>query len=184
MERQKGMPVKYLLPEDRIPTAWYNVAADLPVPPPPPLHPGTLQPAGPDDLAPLFPMGLIMQEVSMERMIEIPEEVREIYKLWRPTPLLRAARWEKALGTPAKIYFKYEGASPAGSHKPNTAVAAGLVQQAGRHHQAHHRDRRRPVGLRPRPGYPAPRHGMPGLHGEGLLLPEALSPQHDPRVGR
>jgi tryptophan synthase beta chain len=117
------MTVKFLLPEERIPTAWYNLAADLSVPPPPPLHPGTLQPAGPDDLAPLFPMGLIMQEMSSERMIEIPDEVREIYRLWRPTPLLRAARWEKALGTPAKIYFKYEGASPAGSHKPNTAVA-------------------------------------------------------------
>ncbi len=123
MERQKGMAIKFLLPEDRIPTSWYNVAADLPAPPPPPLHPGTLQPAGPEDLAPLFPMGLIMQEMSAERLIEIPDEVREIYRLWRPTPLLRAARWEKALGTPAKIYFKYEGVSPAGSHKPNTAVA-------------------------------------------------------------
>ncbi|MCX8033390.1 MAG: TrpB-like pyridoxal phosphate-dependent enzyme [Thermoleophilia bacterium] len=117
------MAVKYVLPEDKIPTSWYNLAADLPSPPPPPLHPATLQPAGPEDLAPIFPMGLIMQEVSTERMIEIPEEVREIYKLWRPTPLLRAARWEKALGTPAKIFFKYEGVSPAGSHKPNTAVA-------------------------------------------------------------
>ena len=116
------MAIKYLLSEDRIPTAWYNVAADLPTPPPPPLHPGTMQPAGPDDLAPLFPMGLIAQEMSSEPLIEIPEEVREIYKLWRPTPLIRAARWEKALGTPAKIYFKYEGASPAGSHKPNTSV--------------------------------------------------------------
>jgi tryptophan synthase beta chain len=117
------MTTKFLLSEDRIPTAWYNLAADLSVPPPPPLHPGTMQPAGPDDLAPLFPMGLIMQEMSAERMIDIPDEVREIYKLWRPTPLLRAVRWEKALGTPAKIYYKYEGASPAGSHKPNTAVA-------------------------------------------------------------
>ena len=117
------MTTKFLLPEDKIPTAWYNLAADLSVPPPPPLHPGTLQPAGPDDLSPLFPMGLIMQEVSSERMIDIPDEVREIYRLWRPTPLLRAARWEKALGTPAKIYYKYEGVSPAGSHKPNTAVA-------------------------------------------------------------
>ncbi|OFW68361.1 MAG: TrpB-like pyridoxal-phosphate dependent enzyme [Actinobacteria bacterium RBG_13_63_9] len=117
------MTIKFLLPEDRIPTAWYNLAADLPAPPPPPLHPGTLQPAGPDDLAPLFPMGLIMQEMSPERMIEIPDEVRDIYRLWRPTPLMRAARWEKALGTPAKIYYKYEGVSPAGSHKLNTAVA-------------------------------------------------------------
>jgi tryptophan synthase beta chain len=122
MERQNGMAIKYLLPEDRIPTSWYNVAADLPTPPPPPLHPGTLQPAGPDDLAPLFPMALIMQEMSTERLIEIPDEVREIYRLWRPTPLIRAARWEKALGTPAKIYFKYEGVSPAGSHKVNTSV--------------------------------------------------------------
>jgi tryptophan synthase beta chain len=123
MERRKGMTTKYLLAEDRIPTSWYNVAADLPTPPPPPLHPGTLRPATPDDLAPLFPLGLIMQEVSAERLIEIPEEVREIYRLWRPTPLIRARRWEKALGTPAKIYFKYEGVSPAGSHKLNTAVA-------------------------------------------------------------
>jgi tryptophan synthase beta chain len=122
MERQNGMTVKFLLPEDRIPTAWYNVLADLPTTPPPPLHPGTLQPAGPDDLAPLFPMGLIMQEVSTERMIEIPDEVREIYRLWRPTPLLRAARWEKKLDTPAKIYYKYEGVSAAGSHKVNSSV--------------------------------------------------------------
>ncbi len=117
------MATKYLLSEEQLPTVWYNLAADLPTPPPAPLHPATLQPAGPDDLAPLFPMGLIMQEVSSERFIEIPEEVREIYRLWRPTPLLRAARWEKALGTPAKIFYKYEGVSPAGSHKPNTAVA-------------------------------------------------------------
>jgi tryptophan synthase beta chain len=117
------MTTKFLLPEDRIPTAWYNLAADLSVPPPPPLHPGTHEVATPDDLAPLFPMGLIEQEMSGERNIDIPEEVRDIYKLWRPTPLLRAARWEKALDTPAKIYYKYEGASPAGSHKPNTAIA-------------------------------------------------------------
>ena len=117
------MATKYLLPEDQIPTSWYNVAADLQTPPPPPLHPGTHQPAGPDDLAPLFPMGLIMQEMSTEPTIEIPDEVREIYRLWRPTPMIRARRWEKALGTPAKIFYKYEGVSPAGSHKLNTAVA-------------------------------------------------------------
>lgn len=117
------MAVKYLLPEERIPTAWYNVAADLPEPAPPVLHPVTMQPATADDLAALFPMGLIMQEMSSERLIEIPDEVREIYRLWRPTPLMRAVRWEKALGTPAKIFYKYEGVSPAGSHKPNTAIA-------------------------------------------------------------
>jgi tryptophan synthase beta chain len=115
--------VKYLLTEDRMPTAWYNVIADLPAPPPPVLHPGTHQPIGPADLAPLFPMALILQEVSTERSIEIPEEVQAIYRQWRPTPLFRARRLEQALDTPAKIYYKYEGVSPAGSHKPNTAVA-------------------------------------------------------------
>jgi len=114
--------VKYLLSEEQIPRFWYNVMADLPSPPPPPLHPGTLQPLGPDDLAPLFPMSLIMQEVSAEREIEIPGPVRDIYKQWRPSPLFRARRLEKVLDTPAKIYYKYEGVSPAGSHKPNTAV--------------------------------------------------------------
>lgn len=106
-----------------VPTHWYNLAADLPTPVPPALHPGTMEPLGPEDLAPLFPMGLIMQEVSTERYIEIPQVVREIYATWRPSPLIRAARLERALGTPARIYYKYEGVSPAGSHKPNTAVA-------------------------------------------------------------
>jgi len=115
-----------------MPTHWYNIAADLPVPLAPPLHPGTMQPVGPDDLAPLFPMALIMQEVSAEREIEIPEPVREVFRLWRPSPLVRAHRLEKALGTPAKIYYKYEGVSPAGSHKPNTAVPqAWFNAQAG-----------------------------------------------------
>ena len=113
---------KYLLPEERIPRAWYNITADLPAPPPPPLHPGTGQPIGPDDLAAIFPMALIAQEVSAEREIEIPEPVREIYKLWRPAPLFRAHRLEKVLDTPARIFYKYEGVSPPGSHKPNTAV--------------------------------------------------------------
>jgi len=114
--------IKYLLPEAEIPKDWYNIIADLPEPPPPVLHPGTHEPVGPDDLAPLFPMSLIMQEVSGERYLEIPEPVRDIYKQWRPSPMFRARRLEKALDTPAKIYYKYEGVSPAGSHKPNTAV--------------------------------------------------------------
>src|SRR6476469_6848843 len=114
--------VKYSLDETQIPKHWYNIAADLPKPPPAPLHPGTLQPIGPDDLAPLFPMALIMQEVSSEREIEIPEPVRDVYRQWRPSPLFRAHRLEKALGTPARIFYKYEGVSPAGSHKPNTSV--------------------------------------------------------------
>ena len=115
--------IQYNLPQNRIPLAWYNVAADLPKPMAPVLHPGTLKPIGPDDLAPLFPMSLIMQEVSTEREIEIPGEVRQLYAQWRPSPLYRARRLEKALDTPAHIYYKYEGVSPAGSHKLNTALA-------------------------------------------------------------
>ena len=113
---------RYLLEEARMPGHWYNIAADLPVPQAPPLHPATGQPVGPDDLAPLFPKAIIEQEMSQERYIDIPEPVREVFKMWRPAPLFRARRLEAALGTPAKIYFKYEGVSPAGSHKPNSAV--------------------------------------------------------------
>ncbi len=115
--------IKYLLPEAEIPKTWYNLMADLPSPPAPPLHPATKQPIGPDDLAPLFPQSLIMQEVATDRDIEIPEPVRRIYRQWRPAPLYRARNLEKVLDTPARIYYKYEGVSPAGSHKPNTAVA-------------------------------------------------------------
>ena len=123
---------KFLLDESKMPTHWYNIASDLPVPLPVTLHPGTMQPVGPADLAPLFPMELILQEVSTEREIEIPEPVREVFRLWRPSPLVRAHRLEKMLGTPAKIYYKYEGVSPAGSHKPNTAVPqAWYNAQAG-----------------------------------------------------
>ncbi len=114
--------LKFNLPEDRIPRAWYNLVADLPKAPASVLHPGTLDPVTPDDLLPLFPMGLIEQEASTERWIEIPEPVRNVYKQWRPSPLHRARRLEQALDTPARIYYKYEGVSPAGSHKPNTAV--------------------------------------------------------------
>lgn len=114
---------KFTLDETEIPTHWYNIQADLPKPLPPVLHPGTGNPVTPDDLAPLFPMELIKQEVSTERWIEIPEEVRDVYQLWRPTTLFRAHRLEKALDTPAKIFYKYEGTSPPGSHKPNTAIA-------------------------------------------------------------
>ena len=113
---------KFVLDEERIPRAWYNIVADLPVPPAAVLHPGTGQPIGPADLAPLFPMALIAQEVSAEREIEIPDPVRDAYQLYRPSPLYRAHRLEKALGTPAHIYYKYEGVSPGGSHKPNTAI--------------------------------------------------------------
>ena len=120
---------KFLLNEDEMPRSWYNIVADLPNPPAPVLHPGTHQPVGPADLAPLFPMALIMQEVSTERYIDIPEPIRQVYTQWRPSPLYRARRLEKALDTPARIYYKYEGVSPAGSHKPNTAVAQAFYNK-------------------------------------------------------
>jgi tryptophan synthase beta chain len=123
---------KILLDETELPTQWYNLVPDLPSPPPPVLHPGTLQPVGPDDLAPLFPMQLIGQEVTGERYVDIPGAVLDVYRLWRPSPLYRAHRLEKALDTPARIYYKYEGVSPAGSHKPNTAVPQAYYNaQAG-----------------------------------------------------
>jgi len=121
--------VKYLLGEEDMPKTWYNIVADLKAPPAPVLHPGTKQPVGPDDLAPLFPMAVIEQEVSTEREIDIPEPVRDIYRQWRPSPLFRARRLEQALDTPAKIYYKYEGVSPAGSHKPNTAIAQAFYNK-------------------------------------------------------
>jgi tryptophan synthase beta chain len=124
---------KVLLPEDALPGRWYNIAADMPNRPQPVLHPGTGQPVGPDDLAPLFPMELILQEASDAHEIPIPEPVREILRLWRPTPLFRARRLEQSLGTRSRIFYKYEGVSPAGSHKPNTAVAqAYYSKQEGR----------------------------------------------------
>jgi tryptophan synthase beta chain len=125
-----GETVKFALSEEEIPTIWVNLLADLPGdPPPPPLSPATGEPVGPDDLSPIFPMGLIEQEVSTEPEIAIPEEVRDIYRLWRPTPLFRALRLERELDTPAHIYYKYEGVSPAGSHKPNTAVAQAFYNR-------------------------------------------------------
>jgi tryptophan synthase beta chain len=121
--------IKYVLDEEALPKAWYNIVADLPRPPDPVLHPGTLQPVGPKDLEPLFPMALIQQEVASERRIDIPEPIREVYRQWRPSPLFRARRLERALDTPARIYYKYEGVSPAGSHKPNTAVAQAFYNK-------------------------------------------------------
>ena len=121
---------KYILDEADLPTQWYSIIPDLPEPPPPPLHPGTREPVGPEDLAPLFPQALIAQEVTGDRYVDIPEEVREVYRLWRPSPLYRARRLEKALGTPARIYYKYEGVSPVGSHKPNTAVPQAFYNAA------------------------------------------------------
>ena len=121
---------RFDLSQSDLPKAWYNITADSPVPPAPVLNPQTRQPVTADDLAVLFPKALIQQEVTSERYIDIPKPIREIYQLWRPTPLMRAARLEKELGTPAHIYYKYEGASPAGSHKPNTAVAQAFYNKA------------------------------------------------------
>jgi tryptophan synthase beta chain len=121
--------VKFVLDESRLPREWYNIVADLPRPPDPVLHPGTLTPIGPQDLEPLFPPALIRQEVASERLIEIPGPVRDVYRQWRPTPLFRAHRLERVLDTPARIYYKYEGVSPAGSHKPNTAVAQAFYNK-------------------------------------------------------
>jgi tryptophan synthase beta chain len=120
----------FTLEESQIPTAWFNVIPSMPTPPSPPIHPATRQPVGPDDLSPLFPMGLIGQEVATDEWIDIPGEVLDLYRMYRPTPLIRARRLEKALGTPARIYYKYEGVSPAGSHKPNTAIAQAYYNKA------------------------------------------------------
>ena len=123
------MDTRFVLPQDKIPTAWYNALPDLPEPLQPPLHPGTKEPVGPDDLAPLFPMALIEQEMTGAPTIDIPGAVLDILRLWRPTPLVRARRLEEALGTPARIYYKDESVSPAGSHKPNTAVAQAFYNK-------------------------------------------------------
>ena len=129
---------KFLLTEKDLPSEWYNVAPDLPSPLPPPLHPGTHQPIGPEDLAPLFSMEIIRQEVSQERWVPIPEAVRDVYRMWRPTPLYRAHRLERALGLPetVRIFYKYEGTSPSGSHKPNTAVPQAFYNYKA--NQNHH----------------------------------------------
>jgi len=130
-QKEKSIMIdrQFLLSPKELPRQWYNIVADLDEPPPPPLHPGTQQPVTPDDLAPIFPMSLIAQEASAERWIPIPEEVLDVLSIWRPTPVFRATRWEKALGTPAKIFYKWEGVSPVGSHKPNTAVAQAFYNK-------------------------------------------------------
>ena len=163
--------INFTLREQDIPTQWYNLLADFPEPLPPPLHPGTKQPIPPEALLAIFPENLVKQEMCPDRWVPIPEEVRDIYTLWRPTPLLRAVRLEKALQTPAHIYYKYEGVSPAGSHKVNTSVAAGLFQQGRRHQASRHRDRRGPVGCVTRVCVQTLRDGVQHLHGQGELRP-------------
>ena len=138
--------MRFNLAAEKMPTAWFNALPRLPEPLQPPLHPGTREPVGPDDLAPLFPMALIEQEMSPAPWIDIPGEVLDVLRLWRPTPLVRARRLERALGTPARIYYKDESGSPAGSHKPNTAVPQAFYNQQAGTSAADDRDRRRPVG--------------------------------------
>ena len=151
---------KILLEESEIPTRWYNVVPDLPTPPPPPLHPGTHQPIGPEDLAPLFPMEIIRQEVTAESYVDIPGGVLDVYRLWRPSPLFRARRLEKLLDTPAKIFYKYEGVSPAGSHKPNTAVPQAYYNHLEGVTKLTTGDRRGPVGQRAGVRHRPVRHRM------------------------
>ena len=175
---------KILLDESEMPTQWYNLIADLPAPPPPPLHPGTHEPVGPDDLAPLFPMALIEQEVTAERYVDIPGGVLDVYRLWRPSPLFRARRLERLLDTPAKIFYKYEGVSPAGSHKPNTSVPQAYYNHQEGIAEADHRDRRRAVGQRPGVRHRPVRHGVRDLAGRRVLPLEAVPPHDDGGLGR
>ena len=159
------MDTRFVLGQDAIPTAWYNALPDLPEPLQPPLHPGTKEPVGPDDLAPLFPMALIEQEMTGAPTVDIPGPVLDILRLWRPTPLVRATRLEAALGTPARIYYKDESVSPAGSHKPNTAVAQAYYNKQAGTAAPRDRDRRRPVGFGAGVRVRAVRPRVQGLHG-------------------
>ena len=178
------MTTKFLLDESEMPTQWYNVIPDLPEPPPPVLHPGTLQPVGPDDLAPLFPMDLIMQEVTTDSYVDIPGPVLDVYKLWRPSPLYRAHRLEKALGTPAHIYYKYEGVSPAGSHKPNTAVPQAYYNAQAGIRRLTTETGAGPVGDGARVRVCAVRIGLRGVAGSCVLRPEAVPEDDDRGVRR
>ena len=173
---------KYVLDETDLPTQWYNIQADLKTPVPPVLHPGTGQPIGPQDLAPLFPMALIAQEVSQERWIDIPEEVRDVLRLWRPSPLYRARRLERALDTPARIYYKYEGVSPAGSHKPNTSVAQVYYNKLeGVTRLSTETGAGQGVGSRY--GLLLLWAGVQGLHGQDLVQSKTLPPGDDGDLG-
>ena len=168
---------KFLLQEKDIPTAWYNIVADMENKPLPPLNPKTKEPLKPEDLYPLFAKGLVDQEMNQtDAWIEIPEEVRDMYKIWRPTPLVRAYGLEKALDTPAHIYFKNESVSPVGSHKLNSAYSAGLFLQKERRDQCHDRNRRRTMGSFHGYGRQTFRIGTGCLYGKGQLQPETLPP--------
>ena len=169
--------MRWNLPQDRIPEAWFNVAPHLPQPLRPPLHPGTKEPVGPDDLAPLFPMALIGQEMTAEPWVDIPGQVLDVLRLWRPTPLVRAERLEQALGTPADLLQGRIGLA-CGLAQTEHGRSPGVLQQCRRSKAAHHRDRRGPMGERSCFRYMPFRHGMQGLYGEGLVRAEAV-PQGD-----
>ena len=177
-------PTKFVLDERDIPTAWYNAAADLPFTIPPPIHPGTKKPLEPADLAPIFPMELIQQEMSTERWIEIPGEIRDVYRLWRPTPLKRARRFEKALGTRCRIYFKDESTSPVGSHKINTALAQAYYNKKAGLERLTTETGAGQWGTALELRVQRLRPGLPGLHGQGELQPEALPADDDADLGR
>ena len=176
--------IKFVLDETQIPKSWYNLAADLPQPLPPVLHPGTKQPIGPADLEPLFPMALILQEVSQERTIDIPEPIRDVYRMWRPSPLYRARRLEQALGTPAKIYYKYEGVSPAGSHKPNTAVPQAWYNKEQGIKKLSTETGAGQWGSSLAFAGGAVRHRRDRVSGPRFLRPETLSPRADGNLRR
>ena len=175
---------KIVLDEAEMPTQWYNLVPDLPSPPPPVLHPGTLQPVGPDDLAPLFPMELIGQEVTGERYVDIPGAVLDVYRLWRPSPLYRAHRLEKALGYARADLLQVRGRLAGRFAQAQHGGAAGVLQRSGRHPPADDRDRRRPVGHRAGVRLRAVRARVRGVAGAGVLRPEALSADDDRDVRR
>ncbi len=175
---------RYVLPESELPTRWYNLVPDLPVPPPPPLHPGTLQPVGPDDLAPLFPMDLILQEVTSDRYVDIPEEVQDVYRLWRPSPLHRAHRLEQAARHPGAHLLQVRGRLAGRLAQAEHRCAAGVLQRQGRSTPPHHRDRRRAVGDRARLRLLDLRAGLRGLAGRRVVRPEAVPPAADGDVRR
>ncbi len=175
---------RYILPESELPTRWYNLVPDLPSPPPPPLHPGTLQPVGPEDLAPLFPMDLIAQEVTTERYVDIPEEVLEVYRLWRPSPLHRAHRLEQAARHTGAHLLQVRGCLARGLAQAEHRCAASVLQRQGRGTPADDRDRRRAMGHGARLRLLDLRAGLRGLAGRRVVRPEALSPAVDGDVRR
>ena len=183
MPEPSSTNLTFTLSGDAVPRAWYNAAADLPFALPPPIHPGTRKPLEPADLSAIFPAELIAQEMSTERWIAIPDQIRDVYRLWRPTPLKRAARFEQALGTRCRIYYKDESTSPVGSHKVNTALAQAYYNKRAGIERLVTETGAGPVGHRLEFRVQRVRARMQGLHGQGELRPEALTADHDEDLG-